>query len=313
MGRTSIEWTDVTWNPVRGCSRVSSGCSRCYAEAVAARFSGPGQPYEGLAVMKSDGPHWTGKVVLVEDKLTEPLRWRKPRRVFVNSMSDLFHESVPDEWIDHIFAVMALAPQHTFQILTKRAQRMREYCLKQSGANLYRAFETLSALLDGIPANRTIAFTERGSPWPLPNVWLGVSVENQQTADERMPLLLETPAAVRWVSYEPALAAVDFSFEASWDHVPCGFAHGPALQKLDWLVIGGESGPGARPFDVAWARQTIAQCKAAGIACFCKQLGSNPFYHDAGERDLKLRDRKGGDMAEWSADLRVREWPKGGA
>ena len=391
QGEHGIAWTDETWNPLRGCSRVSAGCRHCYAEAVAARFSGPGQPYEGLAVMKSDGPHWTGKVVLVEDKLAEPLRWRKPRRVFVNSMSDLFHESVPDEWIDRIFAVMALCPQHTFQVLTKRAKRMREY-LAEPGRKSeileemateslalcpQHTFQVLtkrakrmreylaepgrkSEILEEMATESFDEWTTKGRsgklpkqavwdknegevrihdfPWPLPNVWPGVSVENQATADERIAELQQTLAAVRWVSYEPALAAVDFTslgqdgtptagLNALTGEQPCCHEHPDRTiwhNHLDWIVIGGESGPGARPFDVAWARQTIAQCMAAGVACFVKQLGSHP--HDGlrclaqwmdgcgaqrwSRRDA-LRDRKGGDIAEWPSDLRVREWPKG--
>lgn len=303
QGEHGIAWTDETWNPLRGCSRVSAGCRHCYAEAMAARFSGPGQPYEGLAIMKSDGPHWTGKVVLAEDKLTEPLHWRKPRRVFVNSMSDLFHESVPDEWIDRIFAVMAhpAASRHTFQVLTKRPKRMLHYMT-------HGARGRIEGLLLPMITGEEGAYSLRDS-WPLPNVWPGVSVENQQTADERIAELQQTLAAVRFISYEPALAAVDFS---------------QLLKGIHWLICGGESGPSARPFDVAWARQTIAQCMAAGVACFVKQLGSHP--HDGlrclaqwmdgcgaqrwSRRDA-LRDRKGGDIAEWPSDLRVREWPKG--
>jgi protein gp37 len=268
-----IPWTEDTWNPIRGCSRVSLGCGGphgqggCYAERLAIRLSGPGQPYEGLVKSTPSGPRWTGRVALVESALDLPLRWKKPGRIFVNSMSDLFHEKVPDEWIDRIFAVMAKAPQHTFQILTKRPERMLEW-------------------------------VTRSRPVPLPNVWLGVSVEDQETADVRIPLLLQTPTAVRWVSYEPALGSVDFRSLGLLKRTGAG---------LDWMVVGGESGPGARPFDLAWARQTIDQCREAGIAPFFKQTGSRPILD--GE-PLRLKDRKGGDMDEWPADLRVREYPR---
>lgn len=169
---SKIEWTDRTWNPIRGCSLVSPGCTNCYAMRQVHRFDHPGGPYEGLTRMTEHGPVWTGKVRVVEEALAEPPSWRKPCRVFVNSMSDLFHEGVPAEFIDRVFAVMQLARRHTFQILTKQPHRMA----------LHR---------------------------PPANVWLGVSVENQATADERIPLLLQTPAAVRFLSVEPLLEAVD--------------------------------------------------------------------------------------------------------
>ena len=316
-----IAWTQETWNPIRGCSRVSLGCGGphgqggCYAERLAIRFSGPGQAYEGLVKSTPAGPRWTGKVALVESALDLPLRWKKPRRIFVNSMSDLFHEKVADEWIIGILRVIERAPQHTFQVLTKRPERMLDFFIGTSGA---------------------------GASAPvLPNLWLGVSVEDQATADERIPLLLQTPAAVRWVSYEPALAGID-----RWKTVfPSGdtinwltgmvrpnapLSHDPPYPgpHLDWIVVGGESGPGARPFDLAWARQTIAQGRAAGIPVFVKQVGSRAVWsieeykYRHGERiaaaDIigdRARfytvDRKGGAMEEWPADLRVREYPGG--
>lgn len=333
MGDTKIQWTDRTWNPVRGCSRVSEGCRNCYAERVAARFSSgpevgiPG-PFAGFAEMRDGAPHWTGSVELVESKLTEPLRWRKPSRVFVNSMSDLFHEALPDEAIDRVFAVMALAPQHTFQVLTKRPERMRDYFADVQA----RATAILLAgdALPFPPMHRRVG----SYAVPLPNVWLGVSVEDQATADERIPKLLSTPAAVRFVSYEPALGPVDF------ERVPLPDAYlrmngvtgclQPIAEKesepddyiyfmrkdmkLNWIIVGGESGPGARPFDIAWARSTIAQCKAAGVACFVKQLGSYAILDRRYDRSVSgwtrwLRDRKGGDTSEWPEDMRVREFP----
>ena len=254
----------VTWNPVRGCS--------------------------------NGRPRWTGKVDLVEKHLEDPLRWKTPRRVFVNSMSDLFHEALLDEAIDRVFAVMAVCPQHTFEVLTKRSERMREWLTR-----------------DNIPDMLDVeihAMGIRSRPefqWPLPNVWLGVSVEDQATADERIPLLLRTPAALRFVSYEPALGPVNLLRYMS---VPLAEIDNPGAM-LDWVIVGGESGPGARPFDIPWARNTVAQCKAAGVACFVKQVGSVPM--ERGERwryEPKLKDRKGGDWEEWPADLRVREFPK---
>ena len=331
---TNIEWTDTTWNPVRGCSKVSPGCANCYAERTAARQAHSG--YAGLVRIGEGSPRWTGEVRLVPEKLNEPLSWRKPRRVFVNSMSDLFHEKLLEEDIARVFDVMERAQQHTFQVLTKRAAHMRDFILqdvKDHGAD-----EVFS---DGTTLPRT-------PPLPLPNVWLGVSVENQAAADERIPLLLETPAAVRFLSVEPLLGPVDLRlFSPFRDAILAdrlgqlagadpgsGFvvAKTDHLPRLDWVIVGGESGPGARPCDVAWIRSVVEQCKAARVPCFVKQLGAHPtnsalpvqdrivhvgsslvrFKHDGGLVDLKgsLRDRKGGDMAEWPEDLRVRQFPE---
>ncbi len=210
---TKIQWTDATWNPVRGCTKVGAGCDNCYAMNVAHRFGGEGMPYEGLTRILNGRPQWTGKVRLVPEVLNQPLRWKKPRKVFVNSMSDLFHEDVPDSFIDKVFAVMALCPQHTFQVLTKRAKRMREYSSSGLAVRVQNAVDNLEP--DGLwtfPGHEPWVISDfehdAGGDW-LSNVWLGVSVEDQATADERIPLLLETPAAVRWISAEPLLAALD--------------------------------------------------------------------------------------------------------
>ncbi len=326
MTRSKIQWTDRTWNPVRGCSRVSEGCRFCYAERQAARFAlavrrdghmiprvEPG-PFNGFAEMRDGEPRWTGKVALIPDKLDEPLRWRKPSRVFVNSMSDLFHEKLSDADIQKVFDVMRDAIQHTFQVLTKRPERM-------------------------------LAF----GPRPLPNIWLGVSVEDQKTADERIPLLLRTPAAVRFVSYEPALGPVDFRRWFPYD-VEISQTQSRRTFGIDWIIVGGESGPHARPFNIEWARSTIKACREAGVACFVKQLGAKPYRahpittlhencpplwmgrwqrvgaecrHDQDGPDvaprapatyrpaatLAFRDSKGGNSMEWPEDLRVREYP----
>ena len=371
MGDTNIEWTDRVWNPIRGCSKVSAGCARCYAEVMAARFA---KQWGTPEIVRPDGG-WSGVLSLVESKLTEPLHWRAPQKVFVNSMSDLFHDAVPDEWIDRIFAVMALSPRHTFQVLTKRPERMRSY-LSAAGDNACGDGITNAAAALDVDRLTDREFCDRVNRWPLPNVWLGVSVEDQATADARIPLLLQTPAAVRFVSYEPALGPVDFGLDKAtckccprwggrWIRLtrPVGpdfpyllahperdsmvadsgvyrassNPHGalcvttpggdlgvkPAefevLGQPDWIIVGGESGPGARPFDVAWARSTIAQCKSAGVACFVKQLGARPYlqavyvdgHHEiAGGVVYQMRgDRKGGDVQQWPEDLRVREFP----
>jgi len=289
--KSSIEWTDATWNPIRGCSRVSEGCRNCYAEHVAARFSGPGQAYEGLATMTKGGARWTGEVRLIEEHLEDPLRWKRPRRIFVNSMSDLFHEKLSDEDIDKVFAVMALSPQHTFQVLTKRAERMHKWF--ETSSTVWRAWkgkqteigvrhDDVSNALYTMFADREVFTDEQmiiqPERWPLPNIWLGVSVEDQETADERIPWMLKTPAAVRWVSYEPALGPVDFKrFLCGLKRVEITSAPGDhtydLAPKLDWIVCGGESGPHARPMHPAWARSVRDQCVAAGVPFFFKQWG----------------------------------------
>lgn len=275
---TKIEWTDATWNPIRGCSRVSEGCRNCYAERQAARFSGKGQAYEGLVRIANGHPQWTGKVEFVERHLMDPLRWKEPKRIFVNSMSDLFHEGVSNDWLNRIFGVMAKAQQHVFQVLTKRPERMRSYM------HDWKPVETV-----------------------FPNVWLGVSVEDQKTADERIPLLLQTPAALRWISAEPLLGEIQLPEEAFV--CPANEPH-PICPCLDWVVVGGESGPGARPMDIEWARSIVAQCEERSVPVFVKQLGRNP-YITVRENGVKLRDHKGGDWSEWPQDLRIREYPEG--
>ena len=473
MSSTSIEWTDMTWNPTRGCSPVSPGCKNCYAEAFAARnLPSSRSPITGeaFAIIRSDGPHWTGRVELIESKLLEPLHWKKLRRVFVNSMSDLFHENLPDEAIDRVFAVMALTPHITYQVLTKRAERMREYLTHRLRDINWRTIMRREH-------NEAVAAIRMH--WPLPNVWLGVSVEDQQRADERIPQLLRTPAAKRFVSYEPALAAVDFmkwlprindgterglrissghsrrsSNLGGWDdlensesalepmgesrdcsavqaetrrtrlreisrdsshdrrqaslraspssglsalqgtdsrrpdseprgwkeeaqspgqsHAGDGFrttdsrragigdppggesmGHQESAQYTDdrassgdsaapsfggktaddrgglqrngsdcfedseggpaisWLIIGGESGPGARPFNLDWLRSTIQQFKEAGVPLFVKQMGARPVSDNPEDLVwITQLDSKGGNWDVWPEWARVREFPK---
>jgi len=298
------------------------------------RFAGPGGPYEGLTRVGKRGVDWAGKAMLVPGMLDVPLRRRKPTTYFVNSMSDLFHESLTNEDIAAVFGVMAMCPQHTFQILTKRAERMREW------------FEW-AADLPGRPA-RTVAVLHaedalrrwpdgadywRG-PWPLPNVWLGVSAEDQQRADERIPHLLQTPAAVRFVSVEPMVGPIELFPWLTPNRIDCngctpdgrlcpGHVTRPAV---DWVIVGGESGPMARPCHVEWIRSVVAQCKAAGVACFVKQLGAYVVSEaracdtDEEAKELfgfgsrwcwraSLQDRKGGDRNEWPDNLQVREYP----
>lgn len=306
MSKTTIEWTEQTWNPVRGCSPVSPGCANCYAERQGGRFCGSGRPFDGFVQIGKNGnrgPHWTGKVDLIEHMLDIPLRTRKPTMWFVNSMSDLFHEGLSDEAIDRVFAVMALCPQHTFQVLTKRAKRMREYFGRQFVAGdvqiqandlraIYRVPFAGDTMLRKFPFTITpeealeVSDVDR---WPLSNVWLGVSVEDQQRKS-RIDELRETPAAVRFLSVEPLLEDI-----GTLD-----------LRGVGWVIVGGESGPGARPFDVAWARSIVRQCQSANVPVFVKQLGAHVIQ--GGERRIK-KDKKGGDPVEWPEDLRIRQMP----
>jgi protein gp37 len=282
---TKIEWTEKTWNPVTGCTKVSPGCDHCYAEGIARRFAGSKAFPRGF------------EVTLHPERLDAPLRWRKPARVFVNSMSDLFHKDVPDEFIARVWAVMAATPQHTYQILTKRHGRMRSLL----GSEAFKVAVGLQYVFgDDVPDDASA-----GLGWPLPNVWLGVSVEDQQRADLRIPALLDTPAAVRFLSCEPLLGPVDL--EHVGEHRlavldPDDTGHedgimwhpGPAI---DWVIVGGESGPGARPMQIDWAATLVKQCQRAGAAAFVKQLGSAHGPH------------KGGDITTWPAELQVREYP----
>jgi protein gp37 len=292
---TAIQWTDKTWNPTTGCTRVSPGCKNCYAFALHDMRHAAHKA--GKAVPKQYAKPFT-ELQMFDDRLTDPLSWRKPCRVFVNSMSDLFHKNVPDEFIDHVFAVMALARRHTFQVLTKRSDRMRDYLTSRAkSAQFWKdAARSLgwSLEFEGISL----------VPFPLPNVWLGVSVEDQTRADERIPLMLQTPAAVRFLSCEPLLGPLEFSDVTKRSDAVQQLGK-KALTGIHWLIVGGESGPGARTLNPSWVKDIVNQCRAAGVACFVKQLGSNVLDF-AGV----VRDKKGGDMNEWPAELRVREFPE---
>ena len=213
MAATTIEWTEATWNPVTGCTKVSPGCQHCYAERMAKRLQAMGQPHYARAF----------EVSCHEDALLLPLRWKKPRRIFVNSMGDVFHSRVPDDFVRDVFEVMAKADQHCFQLLTKRAERLADLAPRL--------------------------------PWPS-NVWIGVSVETADYLD-RLDHLRKVPAAVRFVSFEPLLGPIG--------HVD--------LTGIDWVIVGGESGPSARPMDASWATDLRDQCVAAGVSFFFKQWG----------------------------------------
>lgn len=264
--KSRVEWTEATWNPMSGCSKVSEGCRNCYAESMAARFGGAGQPYEGLIHYPEPTRHaagqWNGQVRVSEDAMRTPQRWTRPRRIFVNSMSDLFHEAVSFEDVAKVFGVMAACPQHTFQILTKRPARMQAFFawLKAKGdaphpIDKTRIGERMVALMAQFDL---VNIEHRFGPWPLPNVWLGVSVEHQAAADERIPLLQEVPAALRWVSVEPLLGPINLA---------------PYTGTLDWVVAGGESGPHARPMHPEWVSGLRDQCRAAAVPFLMKQWG----------------------------------------
>ncbi len=277
MGRNSaIEWTDDTWNPVRGCSKVSPGCTNCYAEKVAARFCGPGGPYHGVI---EDG-HWSGDLRLISKHIDDPLRWRDPRRIFLGSMSDVFHPKVSDQVLDQLFTVMLAAPQHTYQVLTKRAERLARYTRAWCGRK----------------------------PWPA-HIWLGVSVENQAAADERIPHLVDTPAAVRFLSCEPLIGPVSLSrwLPIEWSDVCDAWCPnvletavlldgGQPDRRLSWVIAGGESGPSSRPTHPNWIRQLRDQCAASRRPFFFKQWGSwvpaNEFRHT--ESPVRLVDEADG-------------------
>lgn len=249
--QSAIEWTDATWNPVTGCSKVSPGCAHCYAETLSLRRGWSKQPWTP--------EHAEENVVLHPERLEQPLRWRRPRMVFVNSMSDLFHERVSDEYIAHVFAVMAEADRHVFQVLTKRPERMA--CLLAEDAFV------------GDATSRVGPETLMPIAWPLPNVWLGTSIENRRFIN-RADRLRETPAAVRFISAEPLLGPLA-STEAFEDN---GSAYHPThgdldLAGIDWLIVGGESGPKHRPIRPEWARDLRDAAWASGTAFFLKQWG----------------------------------------
>jgi protein gp37 len=344
-GESGIEWCDRSWEVVAGCTKVSSGCANCYAERlVGTRHAGVARKRKrdgtdngsaidlSLEVINGKG-RWSGDVRLLEMNLGQPLSRKAPTVYFVNSRSDLFHEDVPFEYIDRVFAVMALCPQHRFLVLTKRPERMRAYLAdaKQRVALIGREKhpgDSHDCYIDPSPDRDYIA-------WPLPNVWLGTSVEDQETANTRLPELLACPAAGRFVSAEPLLGAVDLTcvhlggdsvadddggdrinvLDYSWydDDGDEYFGH------IDWVIVGGESGPGSRVCNVAWIRSVVEQCTGAGVPVFVKQLGADPRgpYVDPPPADegyppvYEVKSRKGNDMAEWPTGLRVREVPAG--
>jgi protein gp37 len=297
----------------------------CYAERFAARFSKPGERYHGLVTIANGHPQWTGKMVTADfdenSVLWQPCRWRKPRMIFVNSMSDLFHKDVPFEFIDAVMGIVALCPRHTFQVLTKRPERMAEYFARfkdKDPAEELSNVESDTGCIWGDEAACAISNSINGVlgeghnvGWPMKNLWLGTSVEDQTRANERIPHLLEVPTAVRWLSVEPLLGPIDL---AEAHRTKRKLPNFPKPTRVDWIVVGGESGPCARPMRLEWARSIVKQCKAVNVPVFVKQLGGNITDEDQKtiQREAKtsVHDRKGGDINEFPPDLRVREYPQ---
>ena len=352
MGDTAISWTDKTWNPLTGCTRVSAGCDHCYAfQLHDTRHVAWKRGRMPTAAPQYHQPF--SRVQLFPERLTQPLHWRKPARVFVNSMSDLFHEAVPDEFICRVFAVMAISPWHTYQILTKRPERMAallgnwrwwgEVTPAMARLPLPAGTGQLAAAM-----NRAADFNfERGrpgftEPWPLPNVWLGVSVENQQAADERIPHLLRTPAAVRFISAEPLLGLMNIepflyltapSTAGPWrDWAGVIRERGGGLGgqmmssrpsgDIGWVIAGGESGPHARPMHPDWVRSLRDQCVEAGVKFYFKQWGGRTPKAGGRELDGRTWDEfpvlrrlhglcAGGDGTGAQADVHLRHRPGG--
>lgn len=340
---TLIEWTDHSSNPLRyrdaagkvvwACVKKSTGCRNCYAEAIAHRYR-KGGPFS-LAQVRQVTPF------LDEQECRRLLTSRKlsGKRVFIGDMTDVFGEWVPFELLDRLFAVFALRPDVTFQILTKRPERMSEYLMGPLNRweGVHEALDRLCSTLDDgtVPAKldplngrkfivpralwaKAPAFPT-GLQWPLPNVWLGASCEDQAAADERIHHLCTIDAVVRFISCEPLLGPIrlqhGFEFDGKGGMRERGYLRSPGSRCIHWVIVGGESGPGARPCNVEWVRSLIAQCRSAGVACFVKQLGSNARgptkVADSNGPRLTLRDRKGGNTAEWPTDLNVREFPIG--
>lgn len=326
-----MKWWDKSWNTLIGCSHASSGCSNCYGERLAATRLRH-LPTYGL-VVQSDKPRWNGKVLDLTDRLGDPLRWRKPQRIFVNDMGDTFHPEVSFTYITAMFGVMAACPQHTFMLLTKRPERMLEFYRwvekrEMEGRSMFcddspewRIWQMLhvSARRKGVKVP-----SHHGGGWPLPNVWVGTTCEDQTRAEERIPFLIQVPAVVRFLSLEPLLGDINIGLmgtqPSTWMN---GQQYRMVHQDIHWAITGGESGPRARQCAREWLVNIVRQCHEAGTPCFVKQLGSAyvdeknaiggryvKVPEEYGSPVKRLKDMAGRDMAEWPSSLRVRQYPE---
>lgn len=353
---TQIQWADKSWNPTVGCSKVSEGCRNCYAmkqakrNVLCARGQDRRSVYEDVVEFDDAGdplPRWNRTASFLPGRLEDPVRRKKPTRWFVDSMSDLFHKGITFEQIAAIFGVMAQTPRHTYQVLTKRPQRASDF-FQWVKNELYASYKPVDLLEHFLFCASTDLDREQfrqdaTDVWPLPNVWLGVSAENQQAADERVPRLLDCPAAIRFVSAEPLLGPIDFrriddpldmgvrdvlrgvvsSRVGGLDRLKRGYS------SLDWIIAGGESGAAARDCDVGWVTDIVRQCKEAGVSVFVKQLGDYPVDNQWTDVDLEgieydeqwptdidyrrqihLEAPKGKDPSEWPEELQIRQFPE---
>lgn len=371
--QSNIEWCDASWQVTLGCEKVAAGCRSCYAIRDTHRMAGHpnpkiSEPRKGLTHKVGNSIDWTGVVRTLPENLSIPLRWKKPRKIFVDSNSDLFHKDVPFEFIAAVYGVMAACPQHRFIVLTKRPERMLEFMQWADSAFLDPPYTYYMAAVKeyGIPLGNAARGVDISSiPHPLPNVIHGASIANQPDADRIIPILLQVPSACRAISAEPLVGpvylqqnwlcasqkfhmALDIEgalrnrmydgFTESGKPVPVaeveaelrerkaageklfpmatceGFSPktgcpGHEEPKLDWVIVGGESGPNARPCDVAWVRSVVQQCKSAGVPCFVKQLGKHWATQQPDWCTARRKDRKGADPDEWPEDIRVRQYP----
>lgn len=318
--KTGIGWTDSTWNFFVGCSLKGAGCTNCYAMLQAHEDSGPGGYYEGLTRISGGRPVWVGKTLLKPDKLIVPFRKTKPRMYFVNSMSDMFHETIPFEYVAAGFGIMAASPQHQFQVLTKRPRRMLEFFdwLEENVHKIQRtdafcALQTAKWLgHDGAQRLLESEGWREKEVWPLPNVWLGVSASTQEAADDRVPLLLQAPAAIRFVSAEPLLEKIDLkclhyndvvAIDALTGESGVPYPHAKSGPGLDWVIVGGESGPRARPCKQEWVEFMVKQCQESDVSVFMKQKGST------WARECGSASPKGDIPEEFPKHLQVQQFP----
>lgn len=303
MAETKIEWAEAVWNPVTGCTKISAGCKNCYAERMSKRLAGRcGYPKEEPF-----------RVTLHPEKLHDPMKWKKPRRIFVNSMSDLFHPDVPDSFIRDIFWRIWFYSQHTFIVLTKRPERVAGKGQCTNCGYLAPVGEDEKCPNCGVTEKhmREAGFGDKTRDWPK-NLWLGVSVENQAAADERIPLLLQTPAAVKFLSCEPLLGSIDLTkwlLSPGWeptynnpDNHDCERPAEPTNGNIQWVIAGGESGPGARPMHPDWVRSLRDQCQAAEVPFFFKSWGewlpnAQKYNCDPGGNDFEQRHEMVGNVA----------------